>query len=586
MEGSSRISTTGVTGRSSGISSALTSFTEIDQSMFDNDVFPVRTTPTPLEERVPGDPWYMHLLSEWCDAWENVRDLWRTRDCWSKLYAILSFVCLPVRVIRRAASPHNNITIPDHASVCYLFLLMCYTFVLNLIRLDESNKRRDTFVAVCMALAIPAMLYLYLFTKDRVRHDPCHDAPVRILFRGGLYVFGFVSIMNSICLAYDEWSCHPSNNKDETENKIAATAQFVKALFVAAETLFLGYFHKACFPVDTAFLQISLAHILGTNLALWFWTLCEEAEPRLISYCKSSTGLNWGSHKKYFYPIFVEYLILALSILYGLWMNLRNGEERLCRFCKNCARCLYRSQTPVHEEQRQSNDETASRRERYIPRCGLGIMIGMTYVAVFLVLMLLAIYEAKNHKPKKSDDYDKLSGFKAYCYGSVVMYLSMISACYIILASLGSPNNLQRIRSIDYDDVLLYISLMGILLLEGFHLTSKIIDEKHYSYLVAVDICGTVQHLTQAVTLMSLSHYREGASHQNKSWICECILFLLLTNLAWWIEDSFYLKPELARPGEVGTIKGIETYGTIVKPMVIFFRFHSATYFYNAWSIY
>jgi hypothetical protein len=437
-----------------------------------------------------------------------------------------------------------------------------------------------------MALAIPAMLYLYLFTKDRVRHDPCHDAPVRILFRGGLYVFGFVSIMNSICLAYDEWSCHPSNNKDETENKIAATAQFVKALFVAAETLFLGYFHKACFPVDTAFLQISLAHILGTNLALWFWTLCEEAEPRLISYCKSSTGLNWGSHKKYFYPIFVEYLILALSILYGLWMNLRNGEERLCRFCKNCARCLYRSQTPVHEEQRQSNDETASRRERYIPRCGLGIMIGMTYVAVFLVLMLLAIYEAKNHKPKKSDDYDKLSGFKAYCYGSVVMYLSMISACYIILASLGSPNNLQRIRSIDYDDVLLYISLMGILLLEGFHLTSKIIDEKHYSYLVAVDICGTVQHLTQAVTLMSLSHYREGASHQNKSWICECILFLLLTNLAWWIEDSFYLKPELARPGEVGTIKGIETYGTIVKPMVIFFRFHSATYFYNAWSIY
>ncbi len=54
------------------------------------------------------------------------------------------------------------------------------------------------------------------------------------------------------------------------------------------------------------------------------------------------------------------------------------------------------------------------------------------------------------------------------------MYLSMICACYIILASLTSPNNLQRIRSIDYDDVLLYISLMGILLLEGFHVIGKI----------------------------------------------------------------------------------------------------------------
>jgi hypothetical protein len=598
MEGSSRISTTA---RSSGISSAGTSFTEIDPSMFDDDVFPVRTT-TPIEERIPEGPWYMRLLSELFDAWENVRDLWRTRDCWSKLCAILSLVCLPVRVIRRAASPHNTITIPDHASVCYLFLLMCYTFVLNLVELDESNKRSDTFVAGCMVLAILAMLHLYSFTKDRVRHDPCHDAPVRIFFRGGLYVFGFASIMNSICLAYDELEC--KNDEIHHENKIAATAQIVKALFVAAETLFLGYFHKACFPVDTAFLQISLAHILGTNLALWFWTLCEEAKkPQDILKCtnqSTTTSLNWHRYKKYFYPIFVEYLILALSILYGLWINLRNGEERFCRFCKNCARCLYRSQNPVpHAHEEENNDETTSRRERYIPRCGFGIMIGMIYVAVFLVLMLLAISEVNIHKSRteinahnntwkidKITNYDIMPGFKHYCYGSVVMYLTMIFACYTILASLKSPNNLQRIRSIDYDDVLLYISLMGILLLEGFHLTSKIINKKAYSWLVAVDICGTVQHLTQAVTLMSLSHYREGASHQNKAWICECILFLLLTNLAWWIEDSFYLKPELARPGEKHTIEGMETYGTIVKPMVIFFRFHSATYFYNAWTIY
>ncbi|CAB3984302.1 Hypothetical predicted protein [Paramuricea clavata] len=594
MEGSSRISTTGVTGRSSGISSARTSVTEIDPPMFDDDVFPVRTT-TPNEEMVPECPWYMRLLSEWFDAWVNVHDLWRTRDCWSKLYAILSLVCLPVRVIRRAGSPHNNITIPDHTSVCYLFLLMCYTFVLNLIRLEYSNNTRDTFVAGCMALAILAMLYLYLFTKDRVRHDSCHDAPVRIFFRGGLYVFGFASIMNSICLAHDELQCKDKNHEKEHES--AAAAQILKALFVAAETLFLGYFHKACFPVDTAFLQISLAHVLGTNLALWFWTLCEEAKkPQDILKCtnQSTTNLNWHRYKKYFYPIFVEYLILALSILYGLWINLRNVEERFCRFCKNCARCLYRSQNSVHEE--ENNDENASRRERYIPRCGLGIMIGMIYVAVFLFLMLLAILDASGqkesdahnntHKIKNITNYDTLPAFEAYCYGSVVMYLSMISACYIILASLRSPNDPQRIRSIDYDDVLLYISLMGILLLEGFHLTSKIIAKRTYSYLMAVDICGTVQHLTQAVTLMSLSHYRGAASRLNKSWICECVLFLLLTNLGWWIEDSFYLEPELTRPGEVGTIEGMETYGTIVKPMVIFFRFHSATYFYNAWTIY
>ena len=176
--------------------------------------------------------------------------------------------------------------------------------------------------------------------------------------------------------------------------------------------------------------------------------------------------------------------------------------------------------------------------------------------------------------------------FIAYCYCAVVMYLSMISSCYIILASLRSPNHSHRIRSIDYDDVLLYISLMGILLLEGFHVVSKIKTGQTGFHVLAVDITGTVQHLTQAVTLMSLSHYRGTASRLNKTWICECILFLFLTNIAWWIEDSFFLQPIMTRPGELATFPGLKPYGRIVKPMVIFFRFHSATYFYNAWTIY
>ena len=577
MEDSGRISTTALT---SGIFSSQSSFAEVDASTFDDDVFAARTT-TPLLARVPDDPWYLRLLSEWCDAWGNVRDLWQTRDCWSKLNAIICFVLLPVRVIRRAASPHNHVTIPDHASICYLFLLMCYTFVLNLVELDEDNSRRDIYASACMVLAIAAMLYIYLFTKDRVCHDPCHDAPIRIFFRGGLYLFGFVSMLNSICLAYEDWKCH--SKRKNFDHKSAATVQFVKSLFIVVETLFLGYFHKASFPLNTKFLQIFLAHIFGTNLALWFWTLCEETlDLPKDEDCAQKPDLSWRVYRQYFYPVFVEYLILALAILFGLWRNLSNGEETCCRYCKNCSKCRHLCQTPASE--RQNNEQPFSFRQRYIPRCSFGMTFGTIYVAIFLLIMLLAIQSAENSNA--STTLDSTSQFEAYCGCSVVMYLSMISACYIILASLRSPNNLRRIRSIDYDDFLLYVSLMGILLLEGFHVVSKIITGKALSYLVAVDVSGTVQHLTQVVTLMSLSHCRGATSLRNRIWICECILFLFLTNLAWWIEDSFYLESNLTRPGESKTIDGIETYGTIVKPMVIFFRFHSATYFYNAWTIY
>ena len=528
--------------------------------------------------------------------------MWQLRDCWSKFYAILSFIILPVSVIKRAATPQTNITIPDHASVCYLFVLTCFTFVINLIDLDRINSRRDIFVSGCMVLAIALMLYLYLFTQDRARYDLYHYEPVRMFFRGGLYIFGFFSIINSICLAIDNWSCQPANDK-QFDNKSAATVQMVQAIFVVVETLFLGYFHKARFPLDTMFLQISLAHLLGTNLALSFWTLCRETVDPVRSLNCSNSGrtpnLGWNAYQKYFYPVFVEYLILALAILYELWMNLRRPEERtLCRFCTNCARCLYR-QNAVSEE--QNNNENSSRGQQYLPRCSYGIILGTIYTAVFFVLILLAISDVNSKQNTNNNsngtepsinatkiiivNFDQHGPFIRYCYGAVVMYLSMICACYIILASLGSGNNVQRIRSIDYDDVLLYISLMGMLLIQGFHFMSKVMTGRLYFYLAAIDITGIVQYLTQTVTLVSLGHYPRATNRRIRAWICECILFLLLTNLAWWVQDSFYLDSKLTKPGEIGTIQGIETYGRIVRPMVIFFRFHSATYFYNTWAL-
>ena len=582
MEGSRRRSTI----------EAQTAFSETDQQS---------------ERCEPELLWYKRLLSECCHAWDDVINLWQMRDCWSRFYAILSFITLPVCVIKRAASPQTNITIPDHASVCYLFVLTCFTLVINLVDLDRINSRRDIFVSGCMVLAIALMLYLYLFTKDRVRHDPCHYAPIRMFFRGGLYIFGFFSITNNICLAIDSWGCQPANEK-EFDNKSAATVQMVQAIFVVTETLFLGYFHKACFPLDAMFLQISLAHLLGTNLALWFWILCEETESEpepgrvLKIACRNSKrtpNLGWSAYQKYFYPVFVEYLILALAILYELWMNLRRRRERtLCRFCTHCASCLYR-QNAVSEE--QNNDENSSRRQLYIPRCSYGIIIGTIYTVVFFVLILLAISDPnnnRNNENRSSDTEHAINGtnilaanldqhgpFIHYCYGSIVMYVSMICACYIILASLRSANNLQRIRSIDYDDVLLYISLMGMLLIEGFRVMSKIIIGGPYFYLVAVEITGIVQHLTQTVTLVNLGHYSGASDRRIGVWICECILFMLLTNLAWWVQSSFFLNSKLTRPGEFETIKGIQTYGIIVKPMVVFFRFHSATYFYNTWAL-
>ena len=539
---------------------------------------------TPLDTIVPEETWWKSLCSSFCVDFDNIR--WHGRP-WcafrdGKLAAILSCLCLPFRVLSRATGMQLNPTSFQQLGIIYFYVLLCFTVVFNLVEFkmtDDKSANNETpahearqyFVIVCMFLAIVAMLCLRLFTHRGVQYEQNDDAPLRIFLQGGLHLFGVVSMGHAVCEAINDFHC---------KHIIAAIVQCTKALYIVSQVLFLNRFYRARFPRDSSVLvRIALPHLLVTNLALWFWILCTEANGKSHE-CIDDKPIKLDDSQKYLYPFFVEYLILAASLIYEPWKDLLLTPEmpqQQCPLCVNRANLNdQRTEESIELEIRNRN---LSRRQRYIPSCGYGIVFGACSSAIFLVLVLASVNNAK----AKNRDY-----FKAYSWCTLALYILEIVTCYVVQVSLESQRRKREHLSLDRDDFLLYVSLGGILLWEGFHLFSLLLKEKADDISYVVDVFACVQHFSQAVTLVNVRRHRS-ARNKNSAWIRECVLFLLITNVGWWIQDSFFLDAIIDSPGEnhadFATID-LEGFGYILKPMSIFFRFHSATCFYHAWSVF
>ena len=89
-----------------------------------------------------------------------------------------------------------------------------------------------------------------------------------------------------------------------------------KATFTLIQIVFFHCFYRARIPKDTPCIEIILAHLLGTNLALWFWTLCADHE------AAENPEECIGNTEKYFSPIFVEFLLLGAGLFYQMWKDL------------------------------------------------------------------------------------------------------------------------------------------------------------------------------------------------------------------------------------------------------------------------
>ena len=216
-----------------------------------------------------------------------------------------------------------------------------------------------------------------------------------------------------------------------------------------------------------------------------------------------------------------------------------------------------------------------------------GPIIAGSFAAIFVVLIIFAHLSS-----------DKQGYHIAYSVGDILVHLAQICVCYICQLSLqfhrrdperyqGDPERFV----LDHEDILLYFSQIGVLLWDGFHAYSLVLSSLHHvsgCVDLAADILAILEELFQTVTLVNLRSHRH-TDAECSTWIRECLLFMLVTNLTLWFQDSFYIEIDITRAVERYIAlqhDELRTIGCIVHPLNIFYRFHSSVCCVLAWYIF
>ena len=555
----------------------------------------VSLRPVTPAESIIRQEWYTTLRANTLGYWENVRDLFARAFLCMKLKAILKCLCLPCVVLERTLNGPRRQFRPQ-TGIMYLYGYLCVTVVLNLtVTLDKSNvptpelnstlvlnetmvrmaKRiQKSFVIISMVVAICLMWYLYRFTYQTVDFPHSRRRLFRFFYEGGILLFGFLSFGYSVAVAIALFTCKYRNTPDapalDEQVVLNAIVAATKAIFILAQMVFLHFFYEARFPEESPHVEVILAHLLGTNLALWFWTLCSEEAKEISKECL-------GDSKKYFSPLFVEYLLLAASMFYQIWKDssTRDPTMSLLQRYINQQRNLSNNTIDTLSENgtdRNGVTNNAEAPRRHNPSSWLGFIIGGIFAALFMVLVVFAHFNIGS--------IDNSGYHEAYSIASLILSLAQICACFICQVSLQSHQRNPEHLSLDHEDILLYFSLIGIVLWEGFHAYTILLG--YFWYVSAMfdligDTLAIVQHLSQTVTLVLLRRYK-GTHHQCSIWICECIWFLLVTNLILWVQDSCFIDITITTPGERSNVlqHKLGIVGYIIHPISIFYRFHSA----------
>ena len=396
--------------------------------------------------------------------------------------------------------------------------------------------------------------------------------------RTGLYVFGVLSMGYSLSLVVNHIACKDDCCKDVSIQITNALLQITKALFIVVQILFLNSFYRVELPSDTPYVQIVLAHLLGTNLSLWFWTLCLEVHDPGKDLCRSFP-IPLQDASKFFYPVFVEYLLLAASMFYEIWTNLEKNEpsaldiNQLTHLAGD--RQQYYGTLPdrIPPSAREGTNPTRG------SNGGTSFVLGLSFGAVFLVFVIA------------SDSVGKIDPFyyNVFTWSNSAMYVVQTFICFFLQLCLQTQRNSTR-SSCDYDDGLLYIGLVGVFLWNGFHIygVASWPSVTLHADEAIVDLLALVQYFTQTVTLVTLRRY-DSTNDKNSVWISYFALFLLATNFVLWFEDTFFIEgSDLEKPGEnhAKLEKKWEVLAHIINPLVIFFRFQSATCCYQVWILF
>ncbi|XP_062569202.1 uncharacterized protein LOC134231279 [Saccostrea cucullata] len=386
-----------------------------------------------------------------------------------------------------------------------------------------------------------------------------------------LWLFGCGMILQTSLTAAINVDCL-SVDKIPIYHSLSIVTSLCKIVYVVWQMGFITYLQNSIF-VSRKMVNYSVAVMIICNISIWCRLVSDEITHSLMNetnsdliynnsldsacYIKSKIHKFTSKIQPYLIPVRIEYLLLASIFVFRMWPTFRVSESQGLEELNN---------TLEHNHERERMTLIAA------AICG-----AVTNLPFFIQTLLMAtVYKGNTGIPFQ------IWHFIVSVHN--VINLILIFVCFHLLRRTAKvKTNVWRPGASEY--ILLLTNTgqaaddtFGIIAASGCYCS------KNAAVQVA-EVSSLLQSFFQTIFILDSARYEQEIVSFPSRILRFTLIYLFISNLSFWFTATFIgLDGQVISEGQSVMFKDKATWGvlqTIVYPLFMFFRFHSAMYFYS-----
>ena len=218
--------------------------------------------------------------------------------------------------------------------------------------------------------------------------------------------------------------------------------------------------------------------------------------------------------------------------------------------------------------------------ERYKPSSDPGLLLGILLSTLLIISIALLLMDKGPHTSH---------ALKFYYIYQIVLYSVQILCVWCVLKGLLSQRSVWY--SYKSDDALLIVSFTGVFLYSGLSFTAAMSETKEAGGVAVYSAVKSglvlIESMLQVTCIVKAFRFKPVRKGSHSDIVRQGALFLMTTNLALWLQDSFFeLRSMVTTPAQTklfgeGNWREVTVFAY---PLCIFFRFHSGACLFEIWS--
>lgn len=458
-----------------------------------------------------------------------------------------------------------------------------------------------------------------------IPHKSSHEE-LNVILRIGLILFSLGAIILSFLRIITMKMMHHIFTGKQLS--IRLTNYVVQIIFYTLQT-YVAFKYKAsdlqAVSKYAEFIRFVLIHLVAMNLNIWFNTVVLEATEinKMIKFVhdtahNNTRTMNTTTQSKdnpvqnaqmYFFPFVIEYTIVVSGVLINLYLNfpsdskdLKVPSENEAAMADDLNNMFLLRQITASKNSRSSVITTSSRSVSVDSFHALGFVplgprqnaCDKAHTGLFLSLVLCAFYVVYIACHFFFDDHLRLHRLILILTHIGIHTISLLLVIVIVYKILFKFRFVEG-KEMFVDNFLMTISFFAIVINSIFAMVPLFrqlflgiyADFTEIMLFLLLYLLDVLQYFLQTIFLLAGVNLRAANEEQRKWKPGNTILLLLIAmNIMTWFEESLLYKVYNSVPIYI-EYYGIDAWSLITsacKPLVVFYRCHSAAMFAEIWS--